>query len=187
MPQVLMRFSGLVAIVIAWVFLIIPVFVVKADFRKETVTSVAGKSKLLRCIITAGLMGGAAMQALFILYLSDKLLLVRWNLGTILYLSSNVVTVFVALVFYEKHPKLHTFLTRYYFFALPLALLLIGHMLKSQYPMFYMFTIIILVFYAVGQFTLFRKYRIGNVLMEGWGFVILTIWTLVTIFIVAGA
>ena len=127
------------------------------------------------------------MQALFILYLSDKLLPVRWNLGTILYLSSNVATVLVALVFYEKHPKLHTFLTRYYFFALPLALLLIGLTLKSQYPTFYVFTILILVFYAVGQFGLFRKYHIGNVLMEGWGFVILTAWTLVTTFITAGA
>ena len=127
------------------------------------------------------------MQALFILYLSDKLLLVRWNLGTILYLSSNVATVFVALVFYEKYPKLHTFLTRYYFFALPLALLVIGLMLRSQYPTFYMFTILILVFYAVGQFVLYRKYRTGNVLMEGWGFVILTIWTLLMTFITTGA
>lgn len=127
------------------------------------------------------------MQALFILYLSDKILSVMWNLGTILYLSSNVATVLVALIFYEKHPKLHTFLTRYYFFVLPLALLLIGFMLKSQYPTFYIFTILILVLYALGQFILYKKYRVGNVLMEGWGFVILTAWTLVTTFITAGA
>lgn len=127
------------------------------------------------------------MQALFGLYLSDTLLPGRWNLGTILYLSSNMATILVALVFYEKHPKLHAFLTRYYFFALPLALLAIGSMLKNQYPPFYVFTILILVFYAVGQFVLFRKYRTGNVLMEGWGFIILTVWTLVATFITAGA
>ena len=69
MLQVLMRFSGLIAIVIAWVFLIIPVFVVKADFRKETVTSVAGKSKLLRSIITAGLMGGGQLCKPFLSYI----------------------------------------------------------------------------------------------------------------------
>ncbi len=67
MPQVFMRFSGLVAIVIAWVFLIVPVLVAKADFRKETVTSVAGKSKLLRCIISAGLMGGGKYASPFYL------------------------------------------------------------------------------------------------------------------------
>lgn len=65
MSQVLMRFSGLVAIVIAWVFLIIPIFVVKADFRRETVTSVAGRSRLLRCVITAGLMGGGSHAGTF--------------------------------------------------------------------------------------------------------------------------
>jgi hypothetical protein len=58
MPDILLRYSGVFAILIAWLFLVVPVVVTKSDFGRETVTTVAGKSPLLRFIITFGLMGG---------------------------------------------------------------------------------------------------------------------------------
>lgn len=118
------------------------------------------------------------MQALFIFYVCDKFMLDRWNFGSVLYLTANLATVFVGLVYYEKYPRLHTFFTRYYFFTMPLALLLIGYMFGDAHRTIFITTVVLVIAYALGQFSLFRKYQTGNALMEGWGFVILTIWTL---------
>lgn len=123
------------------------------------------------------------MQALFIFYVCDKFMLDRWNFGSVLYLTANLATVFVGVVYYEKYPRMHNFFTRYYFFAMPLALLLIGFMLGDAHRAIFVVTVTLVIAYSLGQAGLFKKYRIGNALMEGWGFVILTLWTLMTTFV----
>jgi hypothetical protein len=123
--------------------------------------------------------GGAGMQAVFLFYISQKFALPKWSLGSFFYLTANLATVLVGAIFYDKHPKLHIFFTRYYFFAMPLSLILISNALKSFYPFVLILSVLLVIGYGLGQFGLFRKYKIGNVYIEGLGFVILSVWTLV--------
>jgi len=151
--------------------------------KSDNITSATTKSSPVRKIIGFGPITGAIFQALSLSYLIKKFSLDVYDFGSLLYLSANLATVFVAFFNYHKHPKIHDALAKYYFFACPLSLLFIGISAKinNYYPL--LISVIAPILYFVGQLLLYKKYRRGNALMEVWAFSILSIWTLIMTFV----
>jgi len=98
--------------------------------------------------------------------------------GSLLYLSTNIATILVALFPAQKFPNIHRFCADYYFLVNPISLVLIGLSIAHDNYYIYIFSIILVIIYFMGFFWQLIKFKI-NALMEMWAFLTLSVWTLV--------
>jgi len=169
------RFSGIIAMFIAWLFVVASALKFGINSKSDTITTSTTKSGSVRLVISCGLVVGALFQSIFLFYLIRRFSVQLFNLGSVLYLSANMATIFVAFFTQNKHPKIHKIMALYYFLVCPFSLLFIGFSIKSsnQYPL--LVSMLAPIMYFIGQAFLWKKYRFGNTLMELWAFVVLSV------------
>lgn len=177
------KISGIIAIIIAWFFVVTPALKFGINSKSDTITTSTNKNSVHKKIISFGLVVGAVFQTMFAVYLIRRFSIPLLSPGIIMYLSANVATICVAIFTEKKYPKTHKIMARYYFIVCPLSFLFIGLSLKSTdiYPK--MISIITPIVYFVKQSVLWKKYKTDNALMEFWAFIILSLWTIVMTFI----
>jgi hypothetical protein len=183
MFQLLMKFSGVLAIFSAWILVVYPAICYGINTKKETISLATLGNKKVEKIVGLGLIVGTLFQIVFLFYLTQKFFLSYLNFGCLLYLSANLATILVAIFTYRKHQIIHTFFTRYYFFMMPISLVLIVFPIRNTSAhILFSFSLLILVLYLLGQIFLFTKHKEGNGLMQSWAFLTLSVWTLVMTF-----
>jgi hypothetical protein len=174
-----MQYSGILAIVFAWGFVTFPALI-SIDSKKYTISE-ATKKKTSRIVIGFGLVIGAFLQFLFLLYITEKFTLSSYDIGHFLYLLTNIATVLVAIFTIQKATQIHTFLVCFYFICHPVALVLVG--LSTHDSIIKLISTLLMVLYCVGNFILWNRYRKQNAYMEQWAFLILSIWVLYITFV----
>jgi hypothetical protein len=183
MLQFFVRFSGIFAIIAAWMLVIYPAIRFGINTRKETVSLATLKNEQVGKVVSFGLVVGTLFQIIFLFYFSQKFLLNYFSFGSLLYLTANSATIFVAFFTYKNYPTIHKFFVEYYFFAMPISLVfLVYHLKDTSAHILFSFSIFILILYFVGQLLLFLKHKESNSLMEAWAFAMLSAWTLVVTF-----
>lgn len=177
------RFSGIIAMVIGWFFVFTPALKFGINNKIDTISSSTTKSEPVRIVISCGIAIGSMFQLMFLFYLLRRFSIQLYNLGSILFLTSFIATFSVAFFTLSKYPKIHYVMALYCFLVGPFSLLFIGVSAKSssQYPL--LVSVVAPIAYFLGQAFLWKKYRLTNALMELWGLVILTIWTVIMSFI----
>jgi hypothetical protein len=176
------RFSGVIAILIAWIFVVFPAFKSGIKLKTDTITT-STSDKYTNAIISIGLILGALFQAWFLIYLQRIFRFNAISIGSVLYLTANLATILVALFTEKRNKLIHQLLVTYYFFACPLSLLFIGLSLEGHHNYLADTSFLIPIMYFFGQFLLWRKFKKPNTLMQMWAFVILSIWTLAMTFL----
>ncbi|MCA9377237.1 hypothetical protein H6763_00290 [Candidatus Nomurabacteria bacterium] len=178
MENFLLQISGLVAVIIAWVFVVTPAICSGIDPKRQTITNATKKSKRVSFIISFGLVFSAIFQSIFALYLIDRFDLSFSNIGILVYLSTNIATMFLAFFHIERHPKLHIFFAIYYFIVSPISYGLIGSSISGSSNHLFELSILMILLYGFGELVLLYKYR-GGALAEIWPILLLSIWTMV--------
>lgn len=178
MWQLFLQYSGILAVLVAWVLVVAPAIIGGIDLAKETITGATRLSKKASRVISAGLVIGALLQATFLLHLIQKFHLPYLSIGNLLYLSSNLATILVALFHYDRYPNIHNILVAFYFIFCPLSLGFIAYTLKNINPDFFTFSLWVVFFYFLVEGYLLIKFK-GSVYLEIWAFLILSIWTTV--------
>ncbi len=164
----------------AWVFVVTPSISAGINSRKQTITH-ATNNKKLKIIINIGLIIGGFFQLLFSYYLLRKLWQNHLNIGILIYVSTAIASILVAIFSEQSYPKIHKCLAEYYFLANPFSTILIS--LSISNLTFKLISIFIPIFYYLGLFYLHNKYKIKNALMEKWAFATMSIWTVIVTFI----
>lgn len=181
--QTIEKLSGVIAMLIAWLFVVSPAMKIGINSKSDTITTATLKSDGVKRQISYGLVIGAIFQAIFSLYLMNQFYIPLSNLGIILYLSANLATICVAIFAQNRHPRIHDSLVLYYFIVCPLSLLFIGISIESASNYHLVISIISPIIYFIGQSFLWLKYRTGNAFMEFWAFFVLSTWTVLMTFI----
>lgn len=182
MLQQLLNLSGILAILIAWLFVVFPALKYGINPTKQTITSATSLSKVVKRYITFGLIVGSFFQGLFIFYIIEKFQIPLFSIGNILYLTTNIATIFVALYNFDKHPKFHTFFALYYFIMCPISLILISLSVIQSYYYIFIFSLAIVLMYTIGESLIYKKFK-GCAYLEIWAFFMLSIWTIVMIIV----
>ena len=177
MLQITLRFSGVLATLFAWLFVVTPAIRFGIDGKRQTITSTTKDNKVKR-IISIGLVVGALLQTVFLFYIIQRFQLHLTDLGCLMYLSTNVATILVAFFTEQKHPKIHEALTEYYFVINPLSLVFIGLSAVGNYFYIFIFSFLIVLFYFFGIWRLLKKFGKAAI-VEQWAFFVLSIWTIV--------
>ncbi len=177
------RFSGVMAIFIAWFFVVAPALKFGINSKFETITVSTTKSQSVKKLIGCGLIVGAVFQSLFLFYVARKFSISLFDFGSLLYLSANLATVLVAFFTHSRCPKIHSIMVLYYFITLPVSLLFIGISAEPNSRYLLLVSVFAPTLYFAGQVLLFKKYKNYNALMEFWAFFVLSIWTLAATFI----
>lgn len=179
MFQLFLRFSGILAMFVAWILVVGPALHHGIDSKSQTITLATVENKKVLKIVGFGLIVGAILQGVFLFYLVQKYQFPLLSIGSLMYLSANAATVLVALFHFDKFPKLHEIFARYYFVVSPLSLGFIGLSVMKNDPHLFIFSILIVLFYFVGSLTIIKKINTENALLEFWAFFMLSIWTVV--------
>lgn len=182
MFETFIKFSGIFATLVAWGLLVVPAVRSGMKVRSETITTAADSNHVVRFFVDFGLILGSILQALFLLFVIKTYHIGIFSVGSLGYLSTNLTTVLLTFFPHSKHTTVHNILTRYYFIANPIFLLLIGADLNTNNTLPLTVSIATAVLYFLGQTALYIKYQKGNFLMECWGFLMLSIWTTVMTF-----
>ena len=178
-----MKFSGILAIFSAWILVIYPAIRYGININKETISVATANNEKIEKVVNFGLVIGTLFQIIFLFYLIQKFSLSYLSFGCLLYLSANLATLSVAIFTYRKHSVIHNFFTRYYFFMMPVSLVLIVFPIRNTSAhVLFPFSLLVLVLYLLGQIFLFTKHKEGNGLMQSWAFITLSVWTLVMTF-----
>ncbi|MBU0708277.1 hypothetical protein KJ596_00825 [Patescibacteria group bacterium] len=177
----IIKLSGILSMVFAWVLVVIPGLHAGIDGKSQTI-SFATKNKAYRTIINSGLVGGGLLQILFLSYLVGRYLLSYFNLGVLMYLSTTIITISVAFFPEPTYPKIHKKLARYYFVVNPLSLMIIGLSIKEKCSPLFFASAIIPLLYFIGLIFLIKKYKTENALMQAWAFLLLSFWTAIATF-----
>ena len=164
----------------AWFFVVSPSIFAGIDSKKQTITH-ATNNKRLKVIICFGLIIGGFFQLLFSYYLLQRFGLNYLNIGILLYASTAITSVLVAIYSEQRHPKIHKYLVEYYFLTNPVSLLLIG--LSTGNLLLQVASVIIPTTYFIGILHLHKKYKTKNALMEKWAFATMSVWTVLVTFL----
>jgi hypothetical protein len=181
--QLFLRFSGILAMFVAWFFVVGPALHHGIDGKRQTITSATVENKKVARIVGFGLVIGAFLQGLFLFYLIQRFQLHLLSIGSFLYLTSNIATIFVAFCHYSKYPKIHEFYAKYYFVMSPLSLAFIGFSAMKLNSYLFVFSLIVVLLYFFGIWQLIKRFRSDNALLEMWAFFALSIWTIVLTFV----
>jgi hypothetical protein len=175
--ELFLRFSGILAMFFAWLFVVTPAIRSGIDSKSQTITSATKKTKVRR-IVSAGLIIGTVFQIVFLVYLTKRFQLHFFDTGCLMYLSTNIATLLVALFTEQRHSKLHGFFAMYYFIVNPFSLILICLPLINSYFYLFVFSVFIVLLSFSGSWWLLKKYG-KTAVLEQWIFLTLSIWTIV--------
>jgi hypothetical membrane protein len=176
----LLKYSGLLAMFFAWVFVVFPTLFAGIDSKKQTITF-ATNNKKVKIIINLGLIIGGFFQLVFSYFILHKYSLNYFNIGVLLYTSTAITSISVAIFSEQSYPKIHKYLAEYYFLVNPLSLMIIG--LSVNHYILKTISLFIPITYYIGLFYLHSKHKTKNALMEKWAFVTMSIWTFTVTFI----
>jgi len=178
---VLIKYSGVISIIITWLFVVRPAFAAGVKSKYKTISHMTGEKKYLH-IINGGLIFGAMMQLLFIRYLMVQYHLALLSIGVILYISTITATLLTTIFPFRKFEKIHTHVVKYYFITIPLAILFIGLQLRPSFSKLFLVSMLVPALYLIAELSVFEEYKKDNALMEMWAFYLLSVWTLIMTF-----
>jgi hypothetical protein len=178
MFQILLRYSGLLASLVAWLFVVRPAMRHGIDGKRQTITTATVENKNVLKTVSFGLTIGAFLQGLFLFYIIQRFDLPVFGIGSILYLTANIATILVAIFHYEKHPKLHETFADYYFIVSPLSLAFIGFTAMKNGVHLFTISVLVVILYFIGSWRILKKFG-KNAMIEMWAFAMLSIWTLI--------
>jgi hypothetical protein len=176
----LLKYSGLLAIFFAWIFIVTPSIFAGIDSKKQTITYATNNNKL-KLIISFGLIVGGLFQLVFSIFLLQKFNLNFFNIGILIYASTAIVSILVAIFSEQSFPNIHKYLVQYYFLTNPLSIMLIG--LSINYIPLKLVSLLVPVAYYLGLYYLHNKDKTKNARMEKWAFATMSIWTVVVTFL----
>lgn len=179
MFQIFLKFSGILAMFVAWIFVVGPAMHHGIDSKSQTITLATVENKKVLKIVGFGLIAGAILQGIFLFYIIQKYHVPFFSIGSLMYLSSNIATIMVAIFHFDKFPKFHEAFARYYFVVSPLSLGFIGYSVMKLNPHLFFFSILTVIFYFTGSLIIMKKINTENALLEFWAFFTLSIWTVV--------
>lgn len=179
MFQVFLRFSGILATLVAWLFVVAPAIAYGIDSKNEPITAAVVKNRKVMMIVSFGLIVGAFLQGFFLFYLIQRFGLPLFGIGSFLYLTSNIATILVAIFHFDKHPKIHQTFAEYYFVVSPLSLAFIGFTAIKNGAHLFIFSLIIVLLYFAGSGIVIKKLGSQNAWLEMWAFIMLSVWTIV--------
>lgn len=179
----IVRFSGIIAMFIAWLFVVTPAIKFGVNHKSDTITTAITNNDSASKVINRGLIIGAMFKMIFLLYLIKRFSIPPYGLAPILYLTTYMATICLAFFTQVKYPIIHYLIALYIFIVGSFSLLFIGVSAKSfnQFPLY--ISVGATIVYFLGQIIIWKKYKFGIALMEIWGFVILTVWTVTMTFI----
>lgn len=177
--ELFLKFSGLGAMAVAWLFVVAPAVRYGINFKNETITIATIKSKRVMDIVSRGLVIGSILQGLFLFYLLNRFSLHLTDIGSLLYLSANLATILVAIFHYDKYPHVHDLFSYYYFIVCPISLAFIGYSLFPTYFVVSIFSFLLILLFGSASLWLIATVNAKNALLELWIFFILSIWTTV--------
>lgn len=167
------KYSGLFSILTTLLLVILPSLKSGLDQKHFTISQ-AYKNKSIGIIISLGLIIGTVFQVFFLQYLNFKLN--PHFIFNLLYLSTNLATIGVALISEKQNYRLHELLVHYYFLLHPLSLF--GITFQSN---FQLSSLLFLILYYLGLLLIIKKYG-QNAILEIWCFTILALWVILLTF-----
>lgn len=174
--NLLLRFSGIGAILVTMFLIITPALYEKVKGTYHTISEATLMKKSLR-YVSFGLVLGALLQGVFLVYLAKRFDFSLISLPSILYLSTNLATILVAVYPMHRNKRIHYELVRYYFYISPIVILLMGYKLSSVFPEMLLISFLIFIAYVSSEALLFRKYKKENIIMQSTAFILLAVWT----------
>lgn len=175
--DLMLKMSGVFAILIAWLIVVLPALRYGIDLRRQTITSATCLDKRVSRIITSGLIVGAISQGIFTFYIVDYFQIPMLRIGNITYLTTNIATILASIFHFNRHPKVHSIFVSYYFIFCPLSIGLIGFYVLDTHNFLTLLSMIILSLYVIGELLLLKKFK-SSAYLEIYAFILLSIWTL---------
>lgn len=130
MTELIIKLSGIISILITWLFVVAPAVRAGIDNKRQTISS-ATKKREVAIPVNFGLVIGTFFQILFLSYLHKRFELGYFNFGSILFLTTNLATIMVVLLPEHKYFKAHSFFVKYYFVFNPISLLYISYLANN--------------------------------------------------------
>lgn len=175
--SIFLRSSGLLAMIFAWLFVVVPALKFGIDGKRQTISS-ATKNNGVRIIVSIGLTLGSLFQFLFLRYLLFRFNLSFFNMGGMMYSSAIVATVLVAIFTEHRFVNIHSFFVKYYFCIFPISLLLVMSNTINEHQNLFAFSCLIVFLYFGGIWWTIKKFGI-SAKVEQWAFFVLSVWTMV--------
>lgn len=173
MTELILKLSGIVSIVITWLFVVAPAIRAGIDNKRQTISS-ATINRRVAVPVTFGLIIGTFFQIIFLSYLLNRFELDFLNFGSILFLTSNLATILVALLPEHKYLKIHSFFVKYYFVTNPISLLYISYLANK--PFLFVIAIGSVILYFSGILIIIKKEGVCA-RVEQWAFLTLSALT----------
>ena len=186
MLDFLIHYSGLMAIVIVWLSIILfPIFYLPVKIKEETLSKAISKNRNATKVLSFGLFISGILSIVFLKYLTDRFDLLIAMPTSILYISMGFVTILAAFFNPLKYKKIHLSIATYYFWISPLMMLTFGTTLSHTYEKIASIaSYFCFLLYTMGAISImFWTKKIKNTQLEIWAFLILLIWVLIMTFI----
>lgn len=178
----LIKYSGAISMFVAWIFIVIPTLAGRLDHKLETISRITHR-KIYLYTVNTGLITGAILQLVFLLFLINKFNLSRLSPFAVAYFSTVVATILVVVFPHHKQKVKHTIAVRYYFVVIPISLMLFSLSLTNTHKFLSLVSNLISTSYAGGVLYIIKKYGIKNSLIEMWAFLQLSIWTIMVTYL----
>jgi len=172
--ELILKLSGIISILITWLFVVVPAIRSGIDNKRQTISS-ATKKREVAIPVSFGLIIGTLFQILFLSYLLKRFELGYLNFGSILFLTTNLATIMVALLPEYKYFKAHSFFVKYYFVFNPISLLYISYLANNV--LLFAVAIVSVILYFSGIIRIIMQEGVCA-RVEQWAFFTLSILTI---------
>lgn len=170
-----LKYSGIMSVIITWILVVLPVVRKNNDIYGQSISSASSSNNVVRKV-SIGLIIGALLQTIFIVYFSQVDEVEVSPLSIVVYFSTILATITTALFPLTRNPKIHNLAVKYFFVVYPIAMILIGLDISSTNLLFTYFSIFISLAYFLGMFVIHKKFGLSNALAEIWAFFVISIW-----------
>lgn len=175
-------YSGVLSVIVVWAFVVTPAIMERIDVKSKTISRTTfKKSNLL--IINYGLRSGALLQLCFLIHLARKFHLSFLSPAVLLYFSTIIASLIVSFTPIQQNKTKHQHVAYYYFYVIPISLIIFGFSIKTIHYQLFLASIIIPLLYLIVMFLITKRFKKENALSEILAFSLLSIWTILVTFL----
>lgn len=173
--DVVVRFSGVLAAMFAWIMVIFPSLLVGLNHKEEAI-SVTGTKPVWGVIFNLGVFASGIFQIIFAIQLQYKFDVDGFNWGIFLFLIGSTSCALIGWIHVGRHHRIHRALAKYFFGLCPTGGILFGLELYRAIGGFAVIGIVLAFVNLAGVSILYSNERKSHA--EYWGIGLCTLWVL---------